>query len=70
MLYQLSYLGAGKNRTARKPRWAVRGSNPRHRRCKRRALPTELTARCTSLEAEKEWCRGWDLNPYGEWIPH
>ena len=26
-------------------RWAVRGSNPRRRRCKRRALPAELTAR-------------------------
>ena len=25
--------------------WAVRGSNPRPSRCKRDALPTELTAR-------------------------
>jgi hypothetical protein len=25
--------------------WALRGSNPRHLRCKRSALPTELSAR-------------------------
>ena len=67
MLYQLSYLGAGKNRTARKPRWAVRGSNPRPPRCKRGALPTELTAPVAPwLEAmarREVWCPDRDLNP-------
>src|SRR6056297_3147082 len=29
--------------------WAVRGSNSRHPRCKRGALPTELTARAVRL---------------------
>jgi len=36
------------------------GSNRRHPRCKRGALPTELIA----LTKEGVWCREWDLNPY------
>ena len=30
-------------------KWTVRGSNPRPRRCERRALPAELTARIENL---------------------
>ncbi len=33
--------------------WVLRGSNPRHLRCKRNALPTELSTHT---------CRGQDLN--------
>ena len=46
--------------------WAVRGSNPRPPRCKRGALPTELTARCSRLLAARShevWCPDRDLNP-------
>src|SRR5436190_9207000 len=46
--------------------WTVRGSNPRPRRCERRALPTELTARAVehdytgevNLQSWMEWLRG------------
>jgi|GEM_PF-1109434 hypothetical protein len=46
--------------------WAVRGSNPRPPRCKRGALPTELTARCARTPCEAldvMWCPDRDLNP-------
>ena len=46
--------------------WAVRGSNPRPPRCKRGALPTELTARCSRPPAtalKEVWCPDRDLNP-------
>ena len=38
--------GRRSNQTELHPRiwWAVRGSNPRHPRCKHGALPAELTA--------------------------
>ena len=33
--------------------WTVRGSNPRPRRCERRALPAELTAQISHLSIKK-----------------
>ena len=42
---QLSYNRAVLALPGRKEWWVVRGSNSRHLRCKRSALPTELTTR-------------------------
>src|SRR5262245_61411088 len=47
--------------TAPTPRrwWRVRDSNPRPRRCERRALPTELTPRTAKRTYLTSRCRGW-----------
>src|SRR3989344_7602574 len=50
-LDHLGYLGPS-TCVQDKPGWVLRGSNPRHLRCKRNALPTELSTQC----------RGQDLN--------